>query len=61
MTKKIPCEVFSRIVGYYRPLHNWNNGKSEEHKDRTFFNALPNAKNETVLCEAPEPVEVKTI
>ena len=61
MTKKIPCEVFSRIVGYYRPLHNWNNGKAEEHKNRAFFSAMPNTENETVLCEAPEPVEVKTI
>ena len=35
--KKVPCEVFCRIVGYYRPLHNWNNGKKEEFHDRVFF------------------------
>jgi len=35
--KKIPCEVFSRIVGYYRPMKNWNAGKQEEAKDRTYF------------------------
>lgn len=61
MTKKIPCEVFSRIVGYYRPLHNWNNGKTEEHKDRIFFNATLGAENETTLYEAPEPVKMKAI
>ncbi|MDP7141380.1 MAG: ribonucleoside triphosphate reductase, partial [Candidatus Woesearchaeota archaeon] len=27
-------EVFSRIVGYYRPINNWNIGKKEEFKDR---------------------------
>ena len=24
------CEVFSRVVGYMRPVQNWNNGKKEE-------------------------------
>ncbi len=28
------CEVYSRVVGYYRPVQNWNNGKREEFKDR---------------------------
>jgi ribonucleoside-triphosphate reductase len=27
-------EVFSRIVGYFRPIQNWNDGKREEFKDR---------------------------
>jgi len=35
--KKVPCEVFSRIVGYYRPMKNWNEGKIEEAKDRVNF------------------------
>jgi len=30
-------EVFSRIVGYFRPLKNWNAGKAEEFKDRLEF------------------------
>ena len=30
-------EVYSRIVGYYRPVQNWNAGKQEEFKDRTEF------------------------
>lgn len=25
-----PCEVFSRVCGYLRPVQNWNNGKKEE-------------------------------
>lgn len=28
------CEVYSRVVGYLRPLQNWNLGKQEEFKDR---------------------------
>jgi len=29
-----PAEVYSRIVGYFRPVANWNQGKQEEFKDR---------------------------
>ena len=31
-------EVYSRITGYYRPVQNWNDGKSQEYKDRTVYN-----------------------
>ncbi len=31
------CEVFSRIVGYYRPVNLWNKGKREEFKERKMF------------------------
>ena len=27
-------EVWSRITGYYRPIQNWNEGKSQEYKER---------------------------
>ncbi|MBO5789118.1 MAG: ribonucleoside triphosphate reductase, partial [Clostridia bacterium] len=27
-------EVYSRITGYYRPVQNWNAGKSQEYKER---------------------------
>jgi hypothetical protein len=32
--KRIPCEVYSRIVGYVRPVRNWNTGKKQEWKER---------------------------
>ncbi len=35
--KKIPCEVYSRIVGYLRPVQNWNDGKRQEFQDRQTF------------------------
>lgn len=31
------CEVYSRVVGYFRPVSNWNRGKQEEFKDRKEF------------------------
>ena len=30
-------EVYSRITGYYRPVQNWNDGKSQEFKDRKTY------------------------
>ncbi len=35
---KTKCEVYSRVVGYLRPVDNWNEGKREEFKDRKLFN-----------------------
>ncbi len=32
-----PCEVYSRIVGYYRPIQHWNKGKKEEFGERKHF------------------------
>jgi anaerobic ribonucleoside-triphosphate reductase len=31
---KVPVEVWSRVVGYFRPLHDWNRGKREEFRER---------------------------
>ena len=39
--KKKQCnlrtEVYSRVVGYYRPVQNWNAGKKEEFRDRKAY------------------------
>jgi ribonucleoside-triphosphate reductase len=32
-----PCEVYSRVVGYLRPVKQWNAGKQQEFKDRKEF------------------------
>jgi anaerobic ribonucleoside-triphosphate reductase len=34
--KAIRTEVYSRIVGYYRPVQNWNKGKREEFAQRVY-------------------------
>ncbi len=31
------AEVYSRITGYYRPVQNWNEGKSQEYKNRRLY------------------------
>ncbi|MFV0342468.1 MAG: ribonucleoside triphosphate reductase [Anaerocolumna sp.] len=31
------AEVYSRITGYYRPVQNWNEGKSQEYKNRELY------------------------
>jgi len=33
-------EVFSRIVGYLRPIRTWNDGKQQEFKDRTPYEKI---------------------
>ena len=30
-------EVYSRVVGYYRPIAQWNKGKQEEFKARKVY------------------------
>jgi anaerobic ribonucleoside-triphosphate reductase len=39
MTEKCgqPCEIYSRVCGYFRPVANWNRGKKEEFKERKKF------------------------
>ncbi|MDR0662601.1 MAG: hypothetical protein LBF80_00790 [Spirochaetaceae bacterium] len=34
-----PAEVYSRIVGYYRSVRNWNKGKREEYGERRLYDA----------------------
>ena len=31
------CEVYARVVGYLRPVQQWNKGKVAEYKDRKVF------------------------
>jgi len=38
---KIKCEIYSRVVGYYRPVDQWNAGKQAEFWDRKNFKNLP--------------------
>ena len=50
-------EVYSRITGYYRPVQNWNDGKSQEFKDRKTYD-IENShlnKAERVVLTAEEP------
>ena len=56
------AEVYSRITGYYRPVQNWNDGKSQEFKDRKTYqvSGTPGvvktaaAKAEDAVCDNGE-------
>jgi hypothetical protein len=54
--KKIPCEVYSRIVGYFRPVHNWNQGKQQEFKERVEFSERVSLNQTTGIMDTKEEI-----
>ena len=51
-------EVYSRITGYYRPVQNWNDGKSQEYKDRKNYKvAAASAPVERIVAKVEEAPE----
>lgn len=49
MSKKCneKTEVWSRVVGFHRPIQDWNKGKREEYKNRKTFDVkIENKKKE---------------
>ena len=32
-----PCEIWTRVMGYHRPVASFNRGKQSEFHERTFF------------------------
>ena len=49
-------EVYSRITGYYRPVRNWNAGKSQEYKERKEYvidHGALDSVSRTVNTDAP--------
>lgn len=37
LQERQPCEIYSRVVGYLRPVNQWNDGKRNEFEDRQHF------------------------
>lgn len=35
-----PCEVWTRVMGYHRPVASFNIGKKGEHYERKFFHEI---------------------
>lgn len=35
--RRVPCEVYSRIVGYLTPVQNWHEAKQQEFEERVMF------------------------
>ena len=52
-----PTEVYSRVVGYFRPVQNWNKGKKEEFRQRVEFDVEENALKVQRADETKETVE----
>ena len=42
-------EVYSRCVGFYRPVQSWNDGKQEEYKERKTFDVNTSPKEKAVF------------
>jgi ribonucleoside-triphosphate reductase (formate) len=36
-TVRVPCLVYSRVVGFLRPVQYWNDAKQQEFKERKVF------------------------
>jgi anaerobic ribonucleoside-triphosphate reductase len=36
--KKIPVECWTRVVGFFRPTNQFNNGKKQEWSERHLYN-----------------------
>jgi len=43
---KTKCEVYSRVVGYIRPVSNWNDSKQAEFSDRNMFDSKEEPKGD---------------
>lgn len=35
--KREKCAVWTRVMGYHRPVNSFNHGKKGEHDERTYF------------------------
>ena len=55
------AEVYSRITGYYRPVKNWNAGKTQEYKNRMSYDVANSArkKGEKAAARIVAAVEKK--
>ena len=42
--KIIPTETYSRVVGYFRKISNWNKGKKQEWSEREPFEVLNDSR-----------------
>ncbi len=53
-------EIYARIVGYYRPVKNWNKGKFSEYQDRMLFETTTIAKKPSAVKALNKKKEAKT-
>lgn len=61
---KKPAEVYSRITGYYRPVQNWNDGKTQEYKNRKLYDIDHSAMKKvhtSIVTMTKDTLEVKPV
>ena len=58
-------EVYSRITGYYRPVQNWNDGKTQEYKNRVVYDIANSSMKRPVTAmvkiSGSEDVEISQV
>jgi anaerobic ribonucleoside-triphosphate reductase len=59
-----PAEVYSRITGYYRPVQNWNDGKTQEYKNRQLYDigrSTLKKVHSSIVTVSKDDVDIKPV
>lgn len=49
-----PCEIWTRVMGYFRPVDGFNIGKKSEFAERLNFSEKIALEKSSCMCEAAE-------
>ena len=52
--KKMPCQIYSRVTGYFQPVNQWNAGKAQEFKERKEFSEAVSIKTSLNRPQIPD-------
>ncbi len=52
-SKRTRCEVWTRVMGYHRPVSQFNRGKQSEHKERRHFRESAAFAGSLAFCLMP--------
>jgi len=55
----VTTEVYSRVVGYLRPVNRWNDGKQAEYADRTPYQVEQQTDRKSMLYSARQQTMAK--
>ena len=58
------ADAYSRIVGYMRPVSQWNEGKREEFRDRRLFDRMITEQegvSHPTTCNRKEPAASEAV
>lgn len=53
------CEVWTRVMGYHRPVAAWNAGKQQEHRDRVPFSEVAASSPEAQTLRRAKPTPAR--